>query len=125
MVGGRLGPACRWRGTAIGGVFSAPLCRSWGPASRPGFDFSASLRRGILGSSTYLFENTSPVAADLSIGNSLHTARSAEHPCEVGCEFLIGGGGVAYDLLDVVGCPVAVALAVGLGVLDQNIGPPL
>jgi hypothetical protein len=35
MVGGRLEPACRWRSTAIGGVFSAPLSRSWGPASRP------------------------------------------------------------------------------------------
>jgi hypothetical protein len=35
MVGGSFGPACWWRGTAIGGVFSAPLSRSWGPASRP------------------------------------------------------------------------------------------
>jgi hypothetical protein len=35
MVGGRLGPAGRWRSIAIGGVFSAPLSRLWGPASRP------------------------------------------------------------------------------------------
>src|SRR5215212_8314444 len=44
MVGGRLGSAGRWRSTAIGGVFSAPLSRSWGPASGPVRGFPSSHR---------------------------------------------------------------------------------
>jgi hypothetical protein len=66
-----------------------------------------------------------PVAEDRSIGNSLLRSCSAEYPFEVGCEFLIGGGGLARELLDVLSRKVAVPLAVGLGILDQNIGPPL
>jgi hypothetical protein len=49
---------------------------------------------------------------------------SAEPLLEVAGELLIGGGRVAREPLDVVGRKVAVALAVGLRVLVEGIGPP-
>src|SRR5215212_10887554 len=56
---------------------------------------------------------------------ALRSCSSAEYPFEVSCEFLVGSGAVAGELLDVLARKVAVALAVGLGILDQNLGPPL
>jgi hypothetical protein len=71
-----------------------------------------------------LFRNPS-VVEEHSIYLSHLRAGAAECSCAVYRELPIGGGGMPRELLDILGRKVAVALAVGSGVLDQDLGLPL
>jgi hypothetical protein len=71
-----------------------------------------------------LFENTS-VVEEHSIYYSQLRSGSAERSFEVARKFPIGGGGTPRELLDILSRKVAVALAVGSGVLDQDLDLPL